>query len=64
MQNDKYRETKNRYDKENMKGYSVNMPLSVYNEMMKEVEKNNTNRNAYTIQAIKEKIEKGKENEQ
>lgn len=57
---DKYRDTKNKYDKEHMKLYSVNMPIEVYNKMMLEVEKNNTNRNAYTIQSIKEKLERDK----
>ena len=53
---DKYRETKNKYDSEKMKRYSVNMPIKVYNKMMLEVEKNNTNKNAYTIQQLKKKM--------
>lgn len=50
------RKANDKYDKENMKLYSVNMPIKIYEEMMQNVEKQNTNRNAYTIQAIKEKI--------
>lgn len=50
------RKANDKYDKENMKLYSVNMPIKIYEEMMKNVENQNTNRNAYTIQAIKEKI--------
>lgn len=50
------RKANDKYDKENMKLYSVNMPIKIYEEMMQNIEKQNTNRNAYTIQAIKEKI--------
>lgn len=50
------RKANDKYNKENMKLYSVNMPIKIYEEMMQNIEKQNTNRNAYTIQAIKEKI--------
>lgn len=49
-----------KYSKENMKLYSVNMPLTLHNEMMEEVERQQTNRNAYTIQAIREKLKNDK----
>lgn len=52
-----YEETKRKYDRENMKLYSVNMPLTLHSEMMEEVARQQTNRNAYTIQAIREKLE-------
>lgn len=55
-----YKETRQKYDEKNMKRYSVNMPLTLHNEMMTEVEKQQTNRNAYTIQAIREKLENDK----
>lgn len=55
-----YEETKRKYDRENMKLYSVNMPLTLHSEMMEEVARQQTNRNAYTIQAIREKLEKDK----
>lgn len=55
-----YEETKRKYDRENMKLYSVNMPLTLHSEMMEEVERQQTNRNAYTIQAIREKLENDK----
>lgn len=47
-----------KYDNNYMKHYSVNMPLSVYNIMEKAFGVNLPikNRNAYTIQAIKEKL--------
>ena len=50
-----------KYDKEHMKQYTVKMQKELYEEIMKEVEKNNTNKNAYTIQALKEKLERDKE---
>lgn len=49
-----------KYNKENMKLYSVNMPLTLHSEMMEEVARQQTNRNAYTIQAIREKLENDK----
>lgn len=55
-----YEETKRKYDRENMKLYSVNMPLTLHSEMMEEVERQKTNRNAYTIQAIREKLKNDK----
>lgn len=55
-----YEETKRKYDRENMKLYSVNMPLTLHSEMMEEVARQQTNRNAYTIQAIREKLENDK----
>lgn len=58
MNKEKYRIKQNEYDKAHMKGYSVNMPIALYNEMMEEVERTQTNRNAYTIQAIREKLER------
>lgn len=62
MNKEKYRIKQNEYDKTHMKGYSVKMPIALFNEMMKEVERTQTNRNAYTIQAIREKLEKTNEN--
>lgn len=55
-----YKETRQKYDEKNMKRYSINMPLKLHNEMMTEVENQQTNRNAYTIKAIREKLENDK----
>ena len=55
---DKYRDSKNRYDEKNIKRYTVGMPIGVYEEMERAFTKLNINRNAYTIQAIKEKLER------
>lgn len=58
MVSDAQKKAQQKYDEKHLKQYSVKMPIEVYNNMMQEVEKNNTNRNAYTIQSIKEKIER------
>lgn len=50
------RKANDKYDKEHMKLYSVNMPIELHNKMMEEVERTGTNRNAFTIQAIREKL--------
>lgn len=56
------RRANDKYNKANMKLYSVNMPIKLHEEMMKEVERIGTNRNAYTISAIKEKLAKNTNN--
>ena len=54
------RRANKKYDENNMKSYTVAMPLSVYNVMCAafgdtmEIK----NRNAYTIQAVREKLER------
>lgn len=58
MISESQKKAQEKYDKKNMKTYSVKMPIEIYENMMKEVEKKNTNRNAYTIKSIKEKIKK------
>lgn len=59
-QTEAQKKAKAKYDKENMQIYSVKMSKELHNEMMSEVEKLGTNRNAFTIAAIKEKLQKHK----
>ena len=59
-QTEAQKKAKKKYDKEHMQIYSVKMPKELHNEMMTEVKNKQTNRNAYTIKAIREKLENDK----
>ncbi len=56
MQTEAQKRATKKYQDKKMKLVSVNMPVSLHNEIMIEVEKQNTNRNAYIIKAVKEKL--------
>lgn len=56
--NKKQLEYNKKYDSKNMKSYTVKMQLSLYNKMLEHINAISSNQNAYTIQAIKEKLER------
>ena len=49
-----------KYDKEHMKSYTVKMPKELYNIMKLAFSENEKykNQNAYTLQAVREKLER------
>lgn len=61
MTSNAQKKAQQKYDKEHIRQYTVKMQKELYEEIMVEVEKNNTNKNAYTIQALKEKLKRDKE---
>ena len=47
-----------KYDAENMKQYSVKYPIKIYTLVEQAMEQSGLNRNKWTTQAIKEKLER------
>lgn len=64
MATKKQLEYNKRYDAKNMKSYTVKMKIELYNEMKNHIDKLDTNQNAFTIQAVKEKLERDSNNVQ
>ena len=56
--NQKKKASNEKWDKENMVIYSVKYSNKIYELVVKAIEESNTNRNAWTVNAIVEKLKR------
>lgn len=56
--NKKQRQYNDKYDAENMKSYTVKYSNKIYAKVEQAMNDSRMNRNAWTVQAIKEKLER------
>lgn len=56
--NEKQRQYNNKYDAENMKAYTVKYSNKMYTKVEHAMSDSGMNRNAWTVQAIREKLER------
>lgn len=58
MISDAQKKAQKKYNDKNIVQFTIKMQKELHNKMMEEVEKTGTNRMAFAIQAIREKLER------